>query len=142
MDRAAATTYLTTEYQELVADAGLSNQQVSDAYNLALDIALRQLGVGEADLPTWDVPDSQVLAYLALAGYYTLRRFVRLLSVRVSVTVAGSLSAARNQAATACKAILDDLKAECAARGYPIDVEQATMGYLNLDFQEPSWVGF
>src|SRR5579875_4055872 len=141
MDRPTATAYLTTEYQELVADAGLSTQQVSDAYNLALDMALRQLGYPEESLSTTDTLDSEVLGYLALAGYYTLRRFVRLLSVRVAVTVAGSLTAARQQAATACKAILDDLKAECAARGYPIDVEQATMGYLNLDFQEPSWVG-
>lgn len=137
MTRSEALTYLTTEYQELAAEAKFTGQQLTDAYNLAMDMALRQLGIQESDLATADVDQAHVLGYLALLGYYALRRFERLLAVRVDVNIAGSLQAARSQAAKQVKLLLDDAKAECMAQGYAVGGTQAIVaGRFNLDFLE------
>ena len=138
MNRLVAMQYLTTEYQELAADAGFTDQQTRDCYNLAIDMSLRQLGYQESDLPTVDVPQASVLGYLALLAYYTLRRFSRLLALRVTVNIAGNLQAFRNQAAMQVKALLDDAKAECIARDFTIDVPALESGRFTLDFLEPS----
>lgn len=141
MNRTQATTYLTTEYQELAAEAKFTSPQITEAYNLATDMALRQLGYQETDLATADVNQAQVLGYLALLGYYALRRFERLLAIRIDVNIAGSLQAARSQAARQVKILLDDAKAECMSLGFAVGGTQAMVaGRLNLDFLEP-WGG-
>lgn len=138
MNRSSALTYLTTEYQELATEANFSAQQLSDAYNLAMDMSLRQLGYAEADLPTADVPEP-VLGYLALLAYYTLRRFERLLAIRVDVNIAGNLQAFRSQAAKQVKVLLDDAKGECASLGYAVgDIPALVSGRFTLDFLEPT----
>jgi hypothetical protein len=141
MTRTEATTYLTTEYQELALEAKFTGQQLTDAYNLAIDMSLRQLGVQETDLATAAVDQAHILGYLALLGYYALRRFERLLAIRVDVNIAGSLQAARSQAAKQIKLLLDDAKAECMSLGFAVGGTQAIVaGRLNLDFLEP-WGG-
>jgi hypothetical protein len=138
MNRSSATTYLTTEYQELASEAAFSAQQLSDCYNLAMDMALRQLGYAEEDLPTADVSEPHILGYLALLGYYTLRRFERLLAIRVDVNIAGNLQAMRSQAAKQVKLLLDDARQECTALGFAIGTAAVTAGRFTLDFLEPT----
>src|SRR5258708_40080737 len=107
MDRAAATTWLTSEFADLAADAGFTGGQITTAYSTATDMALRQLGVLETDLPTYDTTQAQVMAYLALLGYYALKRFARLLSVRVAVALPGPTSAQRQQAFAQVNVLLE-----------------------------------
>lgn len=142
MNRVAAFTYLTTEYQELATEANFTVQQVQDCYNLAMDMSLRQLGYQETDLPTADVAQASIIGYLALLQYYALRRFERLFAIRVDVNVAGNLQAFRSQGAKQVKMLLDDAKAECVALGFSIGVPAMTSGRFTLDFLEPTMGDF
>lgn len=141
MNRAAATTLLTTEYQELVVDAKFTTQQTTDAYNLALDMSLRQLGYQESDLPTADVL-SPILSYIALMHYFTLKRFSRLLSVRFDVEITGALKASRSQAFAQVEKLLIDAEMECINLGFQVGgISAFQMGRITLDFMEPDFLG-
>ena len=140
MDRSTALTYLTNEFAELAADAGFNSGQTTTAYNTALDMSLRQLGYQETDLATTDVGQSNILNYLSLMTYYALKRFVRLLALRVDTTVGMQLSAKRSQAAIQVKALLDDAEAEVIAKGFQVGpVPAFVLGRMELDFMEPSY---
>ena|SRR6266487_1929334 len=140
MDRSTALTYLTNEFAELAADAGFNSGQTTTAYNTALDMSLRQLGYQETDLATTDVQQSNVLNYLSLMTYYALKRFARLLALRVDTTVGMQLLAKRSQAAIQVKALLDDAEAEVIAKGFQVGpVPAFVLGRMELDFMEPSY---
>ena len=141
MDRTAATTWLTSEFAELATDAGFTTDQLNTAYSTAIDMALRQLGVAEADLATYDTTQDQVMSYLALLTYWALKRFARVLSLRVSVTLPGPTAAQRNQAFGQVKALLADAEADLVRLG--VDLGQSTwqMGRVDLDFLEPGSQG-
>jgi len=140
VDRSTALTYLTNEFAELAADAGFSSGQTTTAYNIALDMSLRQLGYAEIDLATTDVGQSNILNYLSLMTYYALKRFARLLALRVDTTVGMQLQAKRSQAAIQVKALLDDAEAEVIAKGFQVGpVPAFALGRMNLDFMEPSY---
>ncbi len=140
MDRSTALTYLTNEFAELAADAGFNSGQTTTAYNTALDMSLRQLGYQETDLATTDVGQSNILNYLSLMTYYALKRFARLLALRVDTTVGMQLSAKRSQAAIQVKALLDDAEAEVIAKGFQVGpVPAFVLGRMELDFMEPSY---
>jgi len=142
MDRNAALSYLTSEFAELACDAQFSDDQKSTAYATAIDMALRQLGVAETALPTYDVPQAQIMPYLALLTYYALKRFARLLSVRVQVTVPGPASAARQQAFQQVNILLAQAQADLVALGVDLgNAHSFQLGRLNLDFEEPSVTG-
>lgn len=142
MDRNAATTYLLSEFQELAADAQFTDEQRSSAYSTAIDMALRQLSVQETDLPSYDVPQSQIMAYLALLTYYALKRFARLLSTRVAVSLPDRVSAQRQQAFQQVSALLESAEQDLAKLGVDLGGAQSwQIGRLNLDFQEPSVTG-
>jgi hypothetical protein len=144
MDRSTAFAYLTNEYAELATDSGLSGTQITTAYNVALDMSLRQLGYQETDLATTNVPQTQIIGYLALLNYYALKRFARVLALRVNTSVAGMLSASRSQAAIQVKALLDDAEAEVVALGFAVgkDAVAFSLGRMGLDFLEPNWGEF
>lgn len=146
MDRAAATTYLTEEYRELAADAKFDSGQTTSAYNTAIDMSLRQLGIAEEDLSAYDVAQSDTLKYLALLNYYALVRFARLLSIRFDVKAGqGAIEASRSQAFAAIQQLKDEAAAELATFGIIVGAEAAggfyQIGRLNLDFLEPSTAG-
>src|SRR6266567_3616726 len=136
MDRATALTFLTNEYTELATDSGLSGTPLTTAYNTAIDMSLRQLGYQETDLATTNVPQTQIIGYLALLNYYALKRFARVLALRVNVGVAGQLSASRSQAATQVKALLDDAEKEVVALGFTVGENAVafSLGGGGLDF--------
>lgn len=139
MNRIAATTYLTEQFRDVTADAQFTSQNITDAYNNALDNALRQLGYSEELLASTDVPQNQVQAYLALMEYYTLKRFIRLYSLRFSVTITGAVTASRNQAFENLKALLAEAEADCARLGYPVGgLPYFELGRLTLDYLEPT----
>src|SRR6266446_10421557 len=140
MDRGTALNFLLQEYAELAKDSGLSDNAIINAYNVALDMSLRQLGYQEGVLATTDVPQQQILSYLALMHYYALKRFARLLAVRVNVQVAGQIATSRSQAATQVKALLDDAEKEVVALGFAVGADAAPfgLGRMELDFLEPN----
>lgn len=138
MDRTAATTYLTEEYQELAADAKFTTQQTTDAYSTALDMALRQLGVDESDLATADVAQADVIKYIALMNYYALKRFVRLLAVRFDVSFPGPVSAKRSQAFEQVRRLYAEAEAEVVNLGFNVGAGGFQLGRVTLDFNEPS----
>lgn len=144
MNRSAAATYLSNEYITLCTEVGFDTTIYSPIYSTAIDMALRQLGFAEADLATADVGQSDVLNYLALLNYYTLRRFARDLAIRVDVNIAGSVQAARSQAAKQVQVLLADAKAEVEALGFSISKPAMAAGRLTLDYLEPKqteWTG-
>jgi hypothetical protein len=138
MDRPAATTYLTEEYRELATDAKFTSQQTTDAYNTALDMALRQLGFQETDLATADVAQADVIKYIALLNYYALKRFVRLFAVRFDVSLPGPVGAKRSQAFEQVKQLYAEAEAEVINLGFNVGAGGFELGRLTLDFNEPS----
>ncbi len=144
MDRPTALATLTEEYAELATDSGLSGGSITSAYNFAIDMSLRQLGYQETDLATTNVPQTQIIGYLALLNYYALKRFARILALRVNVGVAGQLSASRSQAAIQVKALLDDAEKEVVALGFAVGENAVafSLGRMGLDFLEPNWGEF
>lgn len=141
MNRAAATSLLTIEYQELVVDAKFTTQQTTDAYNTALDMSLRFLGYQESDLPTADV-QSPILSYIALMHYFTLKRFSRLLSIRFDVEITGALKVSRSQAFAQVEKLLIDAEMQCINLGFQVGgISSFQFGRITLDFMEPDNLG-
>lgn len=141
MDRTAASAYLTQEYRELATDAKLTDQQITDAYNAAIDMSLRQLGTQETDLATASVDQINIIKYLALLNYYALKRFARMLAIKYDVAVgSGAVDAKRSQAFNHVSALLQDAEEQLLKLG--IDVgggPSFQLGSINLDYNEPGW---
>src|SRR6267154_4393762 len=118
MDRTAASSYLTTEYSELATDAKFTSGQLIVAYNTAIDMSLRWLDVAETALATADVAQDNVLKYIALLNYFTLKRFQRLLAIRTDVKIANrALDVSRSQAFNAVSKLLDSAEQELEGLG-------------------------
>lgn len=142
MDRNTALSYLTSEFTELACDAQFSDDQKSAAYTTAIDMALRQLGVAETALPTYDVPQAQVMAYLVLLRYHALRRYASAFSMRVQVSVPGPASALRQQSFQQVNTLLQQAQQDLIALGVDLgNANSFQIGRLNLDFEEPSVTG-
>ncbi len=141
MQRATAITNLTNEYSDLATDAKFTSDQLTTAYNFAVDMSLRQLGVTEDLLASFDVPQAQIRGYLALLNYYALKRFTRLLAVRFDVTVPQALVALRSQAYTHVMAQMEEAENECIKLGYDVGGRNTgfQMGRIELDFLEPDY---
>ena len=77
MNRAAALAYVQNEYADIALETGLDTTPLLQAYNTAIDQSLRGLEYPESQLGTTDVPDSQVIGYLALMDFFVLTRFLR-----------------------------------------------------------------
>ena len=138
MNRTAASTYLTTEYAELATDSKFTSDQLTAAYNTATDMSLRWLGYQETDLATADVMQADVLKYLALLNYFALKRFQRLLSIRVDVKFGKQeMDATRSQAFNAVSKLLAEAEEELEGLGISIK-NNFEFGRVTLDFQEPS----
>jgi hypothetical protein len=142
VDRTAATNYLTQQYRELATDAKFTTQQTTDAYDNAIDMSLRYLGVAESDLATADVQQSDTLKYLALLDYHALERFNTLLSIRFDVSFPGPVSAKRSQEFQQVGALLNRAENKLSSLGINIGANGQGMqsGFFNLDFLEPSTV--
>lgn len=143
MNRTAATTWLTERYRELVTYAKFSAQNTTDCYNGAIDMSLLQLGYDESVLATTDVPSSNGLKYRALLNYYVLDRFATLLSIQFDVAAGqGAIKADRSQAFDRVNVLKSQAAAELTQYGINVgSVESAQIGWLNLDFLEPSTTG-
>jgi hypothetical protein len=143
MDRTAATNTLTERYRELTADAKFTTDDTTAAYDAAIDMSLRYLGVAETDLATADVEQANVLKYLALLDYFTLERFSTLLAARFDVSFPGPVSAKRSQAFSQIETLLQRAENKLAALGIVIGAsgEATQFGFINFDFLEPSPAG-
>jgi hypothetical protein len=143
VNRAAATTYLTEEYRELATDAKFTTQQTTDAYNMAIDMSLRYLGIAETDLATADVVQSSILKYIALLDYFALERFSKLQTVKFDVTLPGPVQAMRSQAFKAIGVLLQRAENKLASLGIIIGGSGGDfqVGRMTLDFLEPSLTG-
>jgi hypothetical protein len=138
MNRTAASLYLTNEYAELATDAKFTSDQLTTAYDTAIDMSLRWLDVAETDLAAADVAQANVLKYLALLNYFALKRFQRLLSIRTDVKIANrALDVSRSQAFSAVSKLLEQAEEELEGLGISIK-NSFEMGRVTLDFQEPS----
>lgn len=143
MNRAAATTFLTSEYAEIATSAKFSDDQTTTAYSTAIDMSLRQLDVKEEDLATADTTQDQTIGFIALLNYYALKRFVRIFSLQFDVAVgSGAVDAKRSQIFNMMKQSLEDAEQECLKLGFNLGGGPSfQMGYLNLDFNTPGWKG-
>jgi hypothetical protein len=140
MDRAGATAYLSGEYAEVVNESGLDAGQATTAYDTAIDMSLRQLGVTEDSLSTADVPQANTISYLALLNYYILKRLIRVFALKFDVAITGSVNAPQSQMYKHLKELLDEAETECVALGFVVGASASTgfsMGRVELDFLEP-----
>ena len=142
MDRSTALTYLTTEYLQLVTEAKLTDIQTVTAYNTAIDMSMRYLGVAETDLQTTDIAQNTVLVYIALMNYFALLRIQRIFSLRFDVVVAGAINAKRSQLFDHLKQLLQDAADQCNDLGIPIGSGGFSLGRVELDYLEPGKVTY
>lgn len=140
MDRTSAMNYLLEEFQELAVDAKFTSQQITNAYNTAIDNSLRKLSFAETDLATADVAQADVQKYIKLLEFFALKRFSRLLSLRFDAKAGnGAVDATRSQAFAHVERLLDDTRGELAQLGIIIGGSNFfEMGRVQLDFLEPS----
>lgn len=140
MDRTAANAYLTEEYRELADEADFTTDQTASAYSVATDMALRQLGYAEAALSSTDVPQADVLKYIALLNYYALNRFSKLFA-RNNDTAAGSGAISTKDSQIFDQIMRLQAMAASELTSYDISVggmQSYGMGRINLDILEPS----
>jgi len=139
LDRASAMAYLTEELSELAVDAKFTPTQTTNAYNTAIDNALRKLGFVETDLPTAVVVQADTQKFIKLLEYFSLKRFSRLLSLRFDVKAGnGAVDATRSQAFKQVERLVQESVNELAVLG--VIVGGSTffeMGRIELDFNEP-----
>lgn len=140
MDRPTATAYLVEEFSDLATDSKFTSGQITSAYSTALDNSLRHLGYEETDLPTADVDQVNVIKYVALLEYFTLKRFMRLYSLKFDVEAGNkAIVATRSQAFNMLKSLLGQAEADLARLGIPLGgVASFEMGRVTLDYLEPS----
>jgi|ERR1700724_395801 len=140
MYRTDAMTYLTSEFGDIATDAKFDANATASAYSTAIDNSLRHLGYQETDLPTVNVTQSQVISYLALLEYFTLKRFMRLYSLKFDVEAGNkAIVASRSQAFSQMKSLLGQAEADLARLGIPLGgVASFEMGRITDDFLEPS----
>jgi hypothetical protein len=137
MNRSAALSYLDSEYSDLSSEVQLTSDQAMSAYSGAIDNALRWLGVAESDLSTADVAQADVLKYIALLEYFTLKRISKALAARFDVNIASSLQASRSQAFDKVNMLLAQAEAQLVGLGININGQGFELGRMTLDFQEP-----
>jgi hypothetical protein len=140
MDRSAAAALLGQQYRELATDAEFSSQDTTDAYDAAIDMSLRQLGTQESDLATADIEQPNVLKYIALLNYYTLKRFSTLYSIKFDVEAGQKeIVAALSQAFKMITALLEQAAEELTQYGVFVGSSQGfQLGRMTLDYLEPS----
>jgi hypothetical protein len=136
VDRPTATNYLSEEYQDLAIETGWAAGTITAAYNVVLDQSLRQLGYAETDLPTANVDQVNVIAYMALLDYYALYRYAKFFAIRTDVVVQGALSTKGSQTMVAVQHLLDKAEKRLIQLGFG-PVQQMQAGRYNLDFLEP-----
>lgn len=136
MDRAAARTYIASEFSELLTETGLSS---STAFENSIDNALRLLGYGESDLATADVTD-HIKNYQVLLEYFALKRFVRSLALKIKYTIDGQTYEEQTLYDHVAE-MLKDAEAEATKLGYAVkgnsfELDTITLGFLGgpLDY--------
>lgn len=135
MDRAAATSVLTEKYRELATDAKFTSQQTTDAYNGAIDMALRLLGTAETDLATTDVQQPNIIKYAALLDFFALDRFATLQSVRFDVQLPGPVAAKRSQVFDQIQKLLVQTGQKLANMGVDVGlIPVFESGRFNMDY--------
>ena len=140
MDRATAVSYLTKEFTDIATDAKFDANATATAYNTAIDNSLRHLSYQETDLPTANVDQTNVIKYIALLEYFTLKRFMRLYSLKFDVSAGNkTVEASRSQAFTQMKSLLGQAEADLSRLGIPLGgVASFEMGRITTDILEPS----
>lgn len=140
MDRTTALAFLTTEMAELATDANFSSQQLTTAYNTAIDMSLRYLAYQETDLPTANVDQGNIMKYLALLEYFALKRFLRLLTLRFDVALPAPVKVTRSQVFGHIERLLRVCELDLARMGIEVGaVASFQMGRVELDFLEPDY---
>lgn len=140
MLRTEASSYLVEEYRELADEVGFTTDQTTSAYSVAMDMALRQMGYEETALSSADVPQADVLKYLALLNYYALNRFLKVLAKeRDTAAGSGAINIKDSQMFDQVSKLLGIAAQEVAGFGIDIGgIGAYKMGRINLDFLEPS----
>jgi hypothetical protein len=138
VDRAAALRYLSDRYETLAAVLDVDEVSAERGYLLAIDDALRALGVAEGDLPTAAASATDRDDFLALARYHTLTWFADGVvgHVDLDLMVAG-VKKARSQLPKQLAERLKQATDEVQARGL-LATGRATSGRLGLDIFEPA----
>src|SRR2546421_1456345 len=140
MDRVSAKAYLTSEFAELATNAKFDANATSQAYDTAINNALRKLNFAETDLPTAVVVQADTQKYIKLLEFFALKRFSRLLSLRFDVEAGNkAVVAQRSQAFSHVERLVDEARGELAVLGVIVGGGSFfEMGRVELDFNEPN----
>ena len=138
LSRAQAAAHLQYQFSALASEI---SQAATDAsatgYGPDIDQALRQLGESEANLSAATVADAFAPAYLALAEYYSLRRFGRQLALSADLS-SGTLSTKASQKSATIRALTAEAAERAAGMGYAVGGAASwSTGLINLDYLEP-----
>jgi hypothetical protein len=131
ISRANVATYLGEQFSSLATAVGQAS------YDPDINNAFRALGVAESDLATATIDDGSRLALFTLAEYYALLRFWRQLSDRANYSLGGNSLNFSNMLEN-IQALASEAATRCAALGYAVKGDSWAVGWLNLDWQEPS----
>jgi hypothetical protein len=146
MDRLTVTNLLTNQYKALSGDLNIP-ETAATLYDAAVDMALRAMGVLEADLSSFIVADSLTVDYIALVDYFTLESFLRHTPTFADIQAyTPAIAKKRSQIFTQLRALRDDAAHKAAALGYTAiatdGVDSWQLGRVNLDYLEPDTGGF
>jgi hypothetical protein len=140
--RSDAETYLAGEHASLFTELSVATSDTQPGIKSILDRAFRLLGVGQADLATAVVADSDVEKLEAALDYHALLRFTREASPRVHVLKVTAGNRVQKNAELFYEHLVEALKEaklRCKVLGVPVDGGGFEWGAYSLDFLEPQY---
>lgn len=137
MTRSDLLTYLSEIFKKITADLNITPADSTTAFKYALDMAFRRLGVSESSLPTAEVTGDQVEQAVALAEYYSLRRFWTHVATRVDYPAEGMMQS-RSQIFRQIGDLLKEAEKRCESLGVSVSGgAQLVRTAFYLDYLEP-----
>lgn len=138
MNRVEALAYLDEEYRELAVESEMVEGDRLRAYHAVIDQSLRHLDFDEADIPTATVDASDTIVFLALLDYFVLRRYTRIFSLRINVSVGGAITAAQSMTFAQVKQLCDEAMRKLSDLGISFPISPIQVGRFNIDILEPT----
>lgn len=141
--RAEAALYLDTQFGNLAREVmQVTNDDSAVGYGADIDQALRKLSYVESDIATAIVAADYRDVYFALADYYALRRFARLLATKVDIGQAHVREGDRNRVFDNVLKLLEMAETTIEEYGYSVGSGSGwELARLTLDFLEPDVSG-
>lgn len=138
MNRVGAVAYLASRFHKIALFCDVPEEDTALGYGAEIDAALRELGVSETDLTTYDVTD-KVRSYTTLLDYFALRKLNTDLSLSVDYAVnSNQINEKASQYFTQTASLLAKAEEDCNALGYLNTADKWPSGWVTTDYIEGS----